>query len=111
MRSTQVTPARHYFASSRQRVCVGPFPVANLWQILAVLIDIEFVLDEFVLDELIEIRAFGSQAGNAIDYILHKVEAVEVVLYSDVKGGGDRSLFLVSADVNVAVGPAIGEAV
>ena len=46
-----------------------------------------------------------------IDDVLHQVEAVELVLHPHVEGGRDRALLLVAADVQVAVGAAVGQAV
>src|ERR1700722_12704193 len=88
-----------------------PFPVTNLRQVLAVPVDVLLVLNQFILHLLFEVRPLGAQVRQAIDHVLNQVEPVQVVLYSDVKGRGDGALFLVAADVEVAVGPAIGQPV
>ena len=46
-----------------------------------------------------------------IDHILHQMEPVQIVLHSHVKGRCDRALFLVASDVQVAIGPAVGQPV
>ena len=46
-----------------------------------------------------------------IDHVFHQVEAVQVILNPHVEGRRDGALFLVAADVQVAVGPAVGQAV
>ena len=51
------------------------------------------------------------KCGSAIDHVLHQVEAVQVVLHPHVEGRRDRALFLVAPDVEVAVGPAVGQPV
>ena len=47
--------------------------------------------------------------GHLIDDVLHQMKTIDVVLHAHVKGGGDRALLLVAPDVEVAVGPAIGQ--
>ena len=46
-----------------------------------------------------------------IDHVLHQVEPVQVVLHPHVEGRRDGALFLVAPDVQVAVGPAVGQPV
>ena len=74
-------------------------------------VDVLLVLDEFVLHLLLQVGALGAQMRQAIDDILHQVEAIQVVLHPYVKGCCDRALFLVSPHVQIAVGPAIGQPV
>src|ERR1700677_1190797 len=89
----------------------GPLPIPNLREVLAVLIDVMLVLDEFVLHLLFKVGAPGTQVWQAIDDVLHEMKAVEVILHPHVEGGGDGALFLVAADVQVAVGSAVGQPV
>ena len=103
-------PMRHYLASGGQRVPGCPFPVANLRQILAVLIDVELVLYKFVLAQLLEIRALGPESRNAIDDILNQMEAIQIILHAHVECRGDGSFFLVAAHMDVAIGSAVGQA-
>jgi hypothetical protein len=54
----------------------------------------------------------GTQIRHPIDYVLHEVEPVQLVLYPHVKSRCDGSLFLVAAadvEVMVMVCPAIGQ--
>ena len=60
---------------------------------------------------LLEIGPLGTRLGQAIDRIHHQVEAVQVVHDRHVEGRRDRALFLVAPDVQVAVGPAVGQPV
>ena len=46
-----------------------------------------------------------------VNHVMHQVEPVQVVLHPHVKGRRNGALFLVAADVQVAVGPGVGEAV
>jgi hypothetical protein len=45
----------------------APFPVTNLWHIFAVLVNVAFVLDEFVFKLLIEVGNLGSRLRQALD--------------------------------------------
>ena len=69
------------------------------------------VLDELVLHLLLQIGALGTQMRQPIDHVLHQVEPVQVVLHPHVKSRRDGALFLVAPDVEVAVGPAVGQPV
>ena len=75
------------------------------------LVDVELVLDQLVLDGLLQVSALGAQLRQAIHDILHKVEAVQLILHPDVEGRRDGALLLVAPDVEVAVGPAVGQPV
>ena len=75
------------------------------------LVDILLVLDELVLHRLLQVVPFGAQLRQAIHHVLHQVEPVQLVLHPDVKGRRDRALFHVAADVEVTVGPAVGQPV
>ena len=77
--------------------------------VLAVGVDVEGVLDEFVGHHLFEVVAGGAESGEAVDDVADEVVAVELVLHPHVEGGGDGSFFVVAADVQVAVGAAIGQ--
>jgi len=76
-----------------------------------VLVDVVFVLDELVLHHLLQVGPLSTQVRQPIHYVLHQVEPVQVVLHPDVKGRRDGALFLVSPDVKVAVGAAVGQPV
>ena len=60
---------------------------------------------------LLQIGPLGTQMRQAIDHVLHQMEPVQVVLHPHVEGRRDRALFLVAPDVEVAVGPAVGQPV
>ncbi len=78
---------------------------------LAMLVDVMLVLDELVLHHLLQIGPLGAQVRQAIDHVLHEVESVQVVLHPHVEGRRDGAFFLVAADVQVAVGAAVGQPV
>ena len=90
---------------------VSPFPVKDLRHILAVFIDIVFVFDELILDDLFEIVPFGAYMRHPVDDVQYQVKAVNLILYAHVEGRGDGAFFLVAADVHVMVAAAVGEAV
>jgi len=77
--------------------------------VLSVFIDIVFVFDELIADDLFEIVAFGADMGHSIDDVLYQVEAIDLILDAHVEGRGDGALFLVAADVHMVVGPAVGQ--
>ena len=70
-------------------------------------IDVDFVLDEFIPHQLLQVSAFGSQIRHPIHHILYQMETVQFVLNPDVERRRDRAFFLVAPDVQVPIGPAI----
>ena len=60
---------------------------------------------------LLQVVSLGAKFGHAVDHVLHQMEPVQFVLHSHVEGRRDRALFLVAADVEVSVGPTIGQSV
>ena len=58
----------------------SPFPVADFRQVLAVLIDVLLMLDEFVLNHLLEISTLGADVRQAIDHAMNEMKVVQVVL-------------------------------
>ena len=74
--------------------------------------DVDFVLNQFVLKGLFKICARRTQIRDAIHHILRQMETIQVVEHSHVKGGCDRALLLIAADVNaLMVGPAVSQPV
>lgn len=74
-------------------------------------IDVKGVFDEFVGHGLFEVIACRAELRQAVDDVADEVEAVEFVLYPHVEFGGDGAFFVVAADAQIAVGPAVGESV
>ena len=75
------------------------------------LVDVVLVLDELVLHQLFQVSPLGAKVRQPIDHVLDKVEPVQIVLNSHVKGGRDGALFLVAPDMEVAVGAPVGQPV
>ena len=69
------------------------------------------VLDELVLHLLDEVSGAVAQLGQAHHRVNDQIKAVNVVLYPHVEGGGDGSLLLIAADVEILVVAAVGELV
>ena len=42
-------------------------------------VDVLFVIDEFVSQEFLEVRAYALQSGHAIDYIAGEMKTVDLV--------------------------------
>ena len=89
-----------------------PLPVAYLWQILAMRIDIVSMLNQFILCHLFHVCAARTELRQAVDDIDDEVEAIHFVQDRHVEVGGDGPLFLVAADMDVGVTlSAVGQAV
>ena len=88
-----------------------PLPVQNFGHILADLMDVVLVGDEFVIHLLDEVRALVAQLGQMQQRILDQMEAVDLVLHAHIKRRGDGALFLIAMDRQVAVGALIGQLV
>jgi len=67
------------------------------------------VLNQLVFHLLLQVCALGAQIRYAVNDVMHQVEAVKVVLHPHVKGRRDGALFLIAANVQVAIGPGVGE--
>src|SRR5580704_19253406 len=72
-----------------------PLPVANFRHVLAVLIDIDLVLDKLVLDHLLQIGTLNAQLRQTIDNVLHQMESIQIVLHPHIKRRRDGAFFLV----------------
>jgi len=81
----------------------APHPISDFGQVLAVQVDVSFVLDQLVPELLLQVDAPLAGLRHAIDCVHHEVEAVQVVQHRHVEGGGDSPLLLVTADVDVVV--------
>src|SRR5882724_11371452 len=89
-----------------------PLPVAHLRQILAMFGNVLLVLDALVTHSLLGIGHAGAELRHAIDDILYKMEAVEIIQDHHVKGGGGGPFFLVAAHMQVGmVGATVSQAV
>jgi hypothetical protein len=86
-----------------------PFPVSDFGQVLAVLIDEMFVFDQLVFHLLLQVGAFGTQIWHPIHHVLHQMKTVNFILHPHVEWRRNGALFLVTADVEIAIGPAVGK--
>jgi hypothetical protein len=87
------------------------FPVPDLRQVLAVLINVMLMFNELVMYHLFEVVPLATQVRQAVYHVLDQVEPVQLVLHAHVEGGGDRAFFFIAPDVHFMVGPAIGQPV
>ena len=79
--------------------------------VFAMLVDVLPVLNEFVSDELFDIRACWTQFRDPVDDIVRQMKTVQVIQYHHVKWGCGGALFLVTTHMQVLmVGSVIGEA-
>ena len=88
-----------------------PLPIQNFGHILADLVDVVLVGDEFVVHLLDEVGTAVAQPGQMQQRILDQMEAVDLVLHAHIKRRGDGALFLIAMDRQVAVGALIGQLV
>src|SRR6202041_2855668 len=97
------------------RFCVfyvaGPLPMTNFRHVFAVLIDVQLVLDELVLDDLLQVRAFRAYLRQPIEHVLHQMKSIDVILHPHVERGGNRALFLIATHVQISIRSTIGEPV
>jgi hypothetical protein len=70
-------------------------PVADLWQVEAMLLDVLHVLDQLVLELRLQGNALVAGLWQAVGGVHHQVEAVRVVQYRHVEGRGDSAVFMV----------------
>ena len=93
------------------RLCAPP-PVSNFRHVFTVLADVMLMFGELVLKLLLQVSPLGTQLRQAVDYVHHQVEAIQIVKHGHVEGGGDRAFLFVAADVQVlVVGAAVGQPV
>jgi len=70
------------------------------------LIDVMLVLDKLVPSHLLQIGPLAP-VRQAIHHVLHEMKAVQVILNPHVESSRDGTFFLVAADVEIAIGPAV----
>ena len=75
------------------------------------LVDVKFVLNKLVPRDLLQIGALATQMRQTVHDVLYQMEAVKIVLHPHIEGRSDRAFFLVPVDMNIPVGPAIGQPV
>ena len=88
-----------------------PSPITDFRQVLAVLVNVLLVLDEFVLHLLFQIGALGPQVRQPVHHVLNKVESVEIVLHPYVEGGRDRPFLLVAPDMKIPIRSTVSQPV
>jgi len=64
----------------------APHPISDFGQVLAVQVDVSFVLDQLVPELLLQVDAPLAGLRHAIDCVHHEVEAVQVVQHRHVEG-------------------------
>jgi hypothetical protein len=81
----------------------SPFPIANFWHVLAVLLDVALVVDKFVADKLGEVGGAWTQTRHSIDNVLGQMKPVEVVEHYHIEGCRRRSLLIESMNVQIVM--------
>jgi hypothetical protein len=76
-----------------------------------VLVDVTLVLDQLVLNHRLQIGARCAQLRQTVDHVLYPMKAGQVVLNPHVEGRGDGARLFVTTDVQVAIRPAVRQAV
>ena len=57
----------------------GPFPIPDFRQVVSMLADVLFVLNELVAQELFEVCAYALQARDAVDDVARQVKSIQIV--------------------------------
>jgi len=70
-----------------------------------------FVPDEFCPPSVASDSRPEHPSAAGDHHVLHQMKPIQIVLHSHVESGRDRALFLVSANMQFAVGPAVGQSV
>src|SRR6516164_1834396 len=78
---------------------IGPLPVADLQHVVAMPVDVLFVLEELVAQVLLEVRTDARESRHAVHYIPRQVESVQIVQHRHIKGGRCGALLLVPPDM------------
>lgn len=86
-----------------------PLPVADLFEVLAVLSDVLFVLDEFVVHLLDQVSTLVAQLRQMHDDIFYQVETVDLVLDTHIERSCDGTLLLIAVNGHVVVVTLIGQ--
>ena len=58
----------------------------------------------------LQVGPLAPQVRQAIHHVLHQMKAVQIVLNAHVEGRGDRAFFLVAPDMEIWIGPPVGQA-
>src|SRR6266702_2422585 len=88
----------------------SPFPLAYFGHVLAVFVDIAFMIDELVAEGLLYVGRSCAEARHPVDDVSHQMEPVEIVQDHHVERCRRCPLFLVTAYVKISVvRPTIGQ--
>ena len=80
--------------------------------ILAALVNVLPMLEQRIPNGLLCVGRASAELWEAINHVLHEMEAIELIEHHHVERSRGRALFLVAADVQIPVVlPAIGEPV
>src|SRR5215468_801593 len=92
--------ARRCRLGGRAARCGGglapPLPAPNLRHVVAVLADVQLVLDELIPDRLLRVRRPRAELRQAIDHVGHRVDPIELVPHRHVERCRGRPFLLVA---------------
>src|SRR5260370_36846309 len=57
---------------------IGPFPIPDFRQVVSMLADVLFMLDELITQELLEMGAHALQARDGVDHVAREVESRQI---------------------------------
>src|ERR1043166_5114910 len=79
----------------------GPPPVSYFRHVLAVLVDVSLMIDQFFTKLLLHVSGARGQTRHPINDIIGQVEPVEIIKHQPVKRARRRSLSLISSNVQL----------
>src|SRR6202789_1205148 len=82
---------------------VRPLPILDLRHIVAILVDVLFVLEQFVPQVLLKMRADFLQSRDAVDCVAGQMVTIQVIQHGHIERGGDGAFFFVAVDVEAAL--------
>ena len=82
---------------------LAPLPIADFGHVLAVFVDVIFMIEEFVAQGLLGIGGARAKAWHAIDHVTHQMETIKVIQHDHIEGRGRGALFFIAAHVQVVM--------
>src|SRR5262249_40925340 len=79
----------------------APLPAADVRQVVAMLGNVLFVLDQLLMNRLPKVGGPRTKLRQPVDHVFHEVKSVQVIEYDHVERRRGRSLLLVAAHMEV----------
>src|ERR1035437_8978724 len=80
-----------------------PFPVKNLRHVLSMFINVLFMFDELVPNQLLESGTSDTQLWQPVYHILYQVKPVKIIQNCHVEVSCNGAFFLIAPDMHIFV--------